>query len=301
MEKLRGKCQLMTNNRISEFVRSRFPQADWLHDYFKKIFNDFAASGCADNEFISELIKGDDTFVSRAWEAVLYGLLLREGFEINGLRAGPDFQLQRADEPTVLVEATTPSPDGLPPEWINPETDYCRSMPHEAMLLKWTSSFATKAKKHLADIEKGYAKKDQPFVIAINGRRLSNCGDDFGITDMPFAVESIFPVGPIEVPINRETLEFGEPRQSWRSSVRKPSTDTNIPTDNFLNSDYAHVSALIGCSRLWVNDYRETCFPHLYLVHNPLAENPLPKDWLDCAQEYVATIVDDTIEISRAA
>jgi type I restriction enzyme S subunit len=286
---------------IQDYVEARYPKGKWLHDYLITTLSAFAHSGSADKEYIVELTKGDDTFYSRAWEAVLFRVLVERGFNVTGLpNGGPDFCVNMDGGCDVYIEATTPAPDGLPEAWLSSETNFVGSMPHTDMLLKWTGKLRDKTLNHHEHAEKGHVKRDAPFVVAINACRLSRYGDDQGISLYPFAVETVFPIGPMAVKFDPQTLEAGDAYQSWREAIVKERSGVSIPTDNFINPDYSHVSALIGCSRIWGEQNRAATLPQLVLVHNPNADNPLPERWLPGVVEYKAMVhSEDEIEIVR--
>ncbi|MGH8537563.1 MAG: hypothetical protein ACREXM_14125 [Gammaproteobacteria bacterium] len=126
--------------------------------------------------------------------------------------------------------------------------------------------------------------------------------EENGISQWPFAVEAVFPIGPLVVPVNVATGNFGETFQSLRFSIRKRE-GVEIPTDNFLNPKYAHVSALLGCAACYADETLSATFlglPPMFLVHNPLATNPLPLNWLPAAIEYAATQSEpDEFTLSR--
>lgn len=97
---------------------------------------------------------------------------------------------------------------GLPDEWINHVSGNVVSLPHEEILLRWTSAIKEKAEKLLgrADrktgeripgyIEKGIVTPSDAYVIAINGRLLRGFGGAIpelhGISQLPYAVEATF-------------------------------------------------------------------------------------------------------------
>jgi hypothetical protein len=278
-------------DEIETHLAKRFPNNQVVQQYFGPILRMFAASGCADKNFCKEIGSADDgQFWSRVWEAILYKRFHDLDWKISGVGVGPDFRLM-ATNCKALVEATVPAPDGLPEEWLSMH-DGVYSMPHEEMVLRWTSSLSTKSKKHLVDIEKGVVSASEPFVIAINSCRLSSFGrpDEFGISQWPFAVEAVFPIGPLAIPVHRETGEFGEKYQSLRFSINKRE-GVDISTGNFLDPEYAHVSALLGCASCFVDErvaVRYCRLPPMFIVHNPLATNPLPRGWLPGALEYFA-------------
>jgi len=279
----------LTDQIEQAFVR-RGLSGKFLQLYLSPMIARFVQSGCADNNYLTEFQYGNDgQFWSRIWEAMLYGRFHYLGWSVSGRSSGPDLHLTAPTGPA-LVEATVPSPEGLPSEWLDRQPGRVYSMPHEQMLLRWTSSLYDKKEKHLEDISRGQADATMPFVIAINSCRLSLHPEAYGITQWPFAVEATFPIGPLAVPVDRSTGKFGETYQSLRFSVNK-RPDCPIPTDNFLDPDYVCVSALIGCASCHADDATLAEFndqPPYYLVYNPLATNPLPQNWLPGAIEYAA-------------
>src|SRR3546814_8730246 len=81
----------------------------------------------------------------------------------------------------------------------------------------------------------------------------------------------------------------------WSSDVCSSDLHNGepIPTDSFLNEEYSCVSALLGCSGLYVADADGEKFfgqPPYYIVHNPMAKNPLPKSWLPNYIEFVVAM-----------
>ena len=261
-----------------------------LHLHLSPMIEAFVRSGAADENYLAELGSGDEgKFWSRVWEAMLYWRFSQLGWTVTGAGIGPDLRVETASG-TVLVEATVPSPDGLPEDWLVFQSGVVKSMPHEQMLLRWTSKLADKRKKHVDDIEQARADPAAPFVIAINSCRLGCTPHENGISQWPFAVEATFPIGPLAVPFDRETGASGEAYQSLRFSIAK-RPGVEIPTGNFLDPDYACVSALIGCAACYADEATLAKFagqPPFFIVHNPLAANPLPLGWLPNAIEYAA-------------
>lgn len=214
------------------------------------------------------------------------------GWAVSGKGVGPDFEVVTPGGP-VLVEATVPSPDGIPDHWLKPPAT--GDFPHEEILLRWTSKLADKRKKHLDDVAKKTASGDVPFVLAINSRRLGYYSNENGISGWPFAVESAFPVGPVAAKVDPETGELGDPYQSHRFSIAKKS-GASVSTANLLDPDYACVSALIGCSQFYADTATHSKHggqPRYLVVHNPLAAKPLPSKWLPNSTEYIATKTSD--------
>lgn len=281
---------------VAEFLKTRFAGNPQELQYYAGLWHAFQASNLADPHFTKEITSGDEgCFWSRVWEMVLYRHLATLTKEISSTAAGPDFRAVLEGAP-VYIEAVTPAPTGLPIEWLIPPTGRARvlSFPHEAMLLRWTAALKEKREQLERHKKGGYIQDGVPTVIAVNSCRLSWRPEEIGITQLPFAVEAVFPVGPLAVPVNTRTGEFGQSYQSARFSI--PSRrGSPVPTDSFLNPDYSGVSAVLGCATCHVPG---GSLP-LVLVHNPLALNPLPLGVLGAKTEYIARQVGDEIQIER--
>tara|TARA_R110002051_G_scaffold297604_1_gene364061 strand:+ start:172 stop:975 length:804 start_codon:yes stop_codon:yes gene_type:complete len=253
----------------------------------------FDESGCADNNFMRELTEGDEgQFYSRVWEAIVYDRLASNRWSLRATQAGPDFRVD-TEFGLVQIEAVVPAPQGIPSEWLaDPEPFKVLTHPHEAILLRWTSAISAKSTKQLLDIEKKAADSDAPFVIALNSCRLSRMREDFGISQWPYAVEAVFPIGPVAVSLNRTTLESSEAYQSQRFAITNKN-GAEIPTTIFTDPKNAHISAIVGASALFepaANEGSNPATVSFVTVNNPYARNPLPKGWLPNALEYYAEI-----------
>lgn len=82
------------------------------------------------------------------------------------------------------------------------------------------------------------------YMIAINGCQLGWTPGTRGITQMPFGVETVFPVGPLHYAINRETRKFEGASISLRFSITIHN-NAAIPTTPLLDPAYARVSAVL--------------------------------------------------------
>lgn len=293
-------------NRVEDFLANRFPDNTKLADCLIGLHRQYAEWGLKDTKFDQDFTDGtDDHFYAYLWEMLLASHLKNIGLDISSADEGPDFKIDHSSQ-TIWVEAICPSPSGLPDEWLResrPGEKRVWSPPHEEMVLRWTAALKEKKEKLTGRLERdrandeevlrpGYAAKGivgpgDPYVIAVSSCRLGRLETDtlVGISQKPLAVEAVFPVGPIEVVINRDTMETVDIRHGHRSSIRKPS-GAAVPTDSFLNPDYAGVSAVLG-SPAGLNAACSENTP-IVVVHNPLATNRLPIGILGADQEYVA-------------
>ncbi len=82
-------------------------------------------------------------------------------------------------------------------------------------------------------------------VIAVNICRLSDWDvDGNGISQLPLALEAVFPVGPLAVTITPERTLADHAHHTTRFHVRKAS-GVSIQTGNFLEPVYSNVSAVL--------------------------------------------------------
>jgi hypothetical protein len=198
---------------------------------------------------------------------------------------GPDFGIFHEGQ-TIWIEAIVASPEGIPEDYLRPPAPgefRVGSFPHQQILLRWTSALRDKRAKLQRYVSDAVIRDTEATVIAINGCRTTGLGyQDNGITQLPFAVEAVLPVGPLAARVNRnDGRVVDDAFHTTRYMIEKPS-GAPVPTDSFLNPEYANVSAILGCSR----SHMRFGLP-LAVVHNPLARVPLKPGLLGADKEYV--------------
>lgn len=235
--------------------------------------------------------------------------LSSQGFQLKSSDIGPDFFFEY-DGRQIWVEAISPKPTGIPEDYLVFQKEgevKVFDVPHEQILLRWTSALKDKNDKlvgfekrgqHIEGYqEKGIVCRDASYVIAVDASQLgkSIC-ELYGVTQQPYAVEAVFPVGPYAITINTETTEVVGSGYTSRTEIAKPPS-TTVPTDSFFDARYSGVSAIIG-TMAGVNASCELTAP-VIVVHNPNATNPIPTGILGASAEYVAQINEDGIQISN--
>jgi hypothetical protein len=283
-------------SRITEFLAERFSGNDCYAEHLGELLSAYEDSGLASPHLVEEVVNGEDGKLwARVWEAMLYRHLMNLGFKPHtaGMKksgeAGPDFGIVHQGQ-TIWIEAVTPSPEGIPPDCLEPpkksEVNF-RPMPHEERLLRWTSVLKDKRAKFESDRKRNIINNADCTVIAVNSGRLHDYlpNDLVGRSSIPFAVAAVFPIGPIAIPITRDGKPDGELANVPRYTIQKRNNCASVPTDNFLNPYYANISAIMG---YWRKDMLNGSLLPLTLVHNPLAPIPLPRAILSAKKEYVA-------------
>jgi type I restriction enzyme S subunit len=289
---------------IAQCLELRYPgegRPAVVRDFLNRICEEFLASGLADPKFEAELTSGSDAkFWSSLSEALIFQRLRGKSFAPrSGLGTGPDFLLELGTK-RLWIEVTCPEPTGVPADWLRIQANSVTSLPHEAILLRWTSAIRAKIDgllgstdgRKLGYLQTGLVSPNDVYVIAVNGCQMRHGPFPclHGISQFPYAAEAVFPIGPYQLHIDTGTLKTVGRGHQHRLTINKPS-GSPVPTHVFLDSRNRMVSAI------WAVDF--TGYGAIgnpepsALIHNPGALNPLPRGFLAVDEEYEATQVGD--------
>lgn len=288
---------------LEEFLLARYPNgssnSEQVHEFVLDLCRRHIELGLGDQNFEGNLSGGSE---SRYWQFLSEALLARElldaGLDVRPSRDGPDFLVMHEGR-KIWVEVICPEPTGVPENWFGHEPNRRVTSPHEEILLRWTSAIKEKAEKLLGNPEKnlvGYLEKgvvgiNDAYVIAVNGRLLRDVFNSFtGISQHPFAVEAVFAVGPYQITVDRSSKKVTDGKHQHRPIISKP-TGSSVPAYTFLDPDFRAVSAI------WASDI-DDCWiignaKQMAVVHNPIATNRIPEQFLPATSEYVATACED--------
>jgi hypothetical protein len=298
---------------IRAHIEKRFPGAHprtvAVRQYLASACEHLVNRGLSDPKFVSELASGSDQkFWACASEALIADRLRDKNFGARDTRGeGPDFLVIDGAR-RVWVEVVCPEPVNVPADWLNPPSGGVIDFPHEEILLRWTSAIKAKAEALIGSsdgrqagyVNSGLVAPDDAYVIAVNGCQLRGGRFPalFGISQFPFAAEAVFPIGPYQLRIDRETLEVVDRGHQHRAYVLNKN-GAKVPAYTFLDPRFNQVSAI------WAVDLdggsaignREP----MVVVHNPNATNPVPVGFLPADDEYVTVAEGDELVFSKAS
>lgn len=300
--------------KIEECFYNKYPNIGRQEIIRKELIEvciDFIKSGLADPNFIEELCsENDSSFWSRLSEALLVCKLKKNGLtpKSSGVE-GPDFLLEQ-EGLKIWIEVICPDPSGLPTDWQKLEHQKkikIIDFPHKEILLRWTHAIKEKTEKLLGSSDgkiKGYIKKgvvspEDVYVIAVNGCKLRS-GSRFpeinGISQFPFALEAVLGLGQLKVVFDKTSQKIIDSHHTYRNIIKK-NDKSLVPVNIFLDDKYSQISAI------WAVDIDGSSvvgnYEPMVIIHNPKAKNPLPTGLIPAYYEYVATIIDDELEIKR--
>ncbi len=298
---------------IAASIEKQFPGAHErtvaVRKHLLAACTDFVSSGLADPKFSSELGTGSDQkFWACISEALIAARLRNNIFgsrEIQG--KGPDFLVMDGDR-KIWIEVICPEPTGVPVDWLNPQPNKAGSFPHEEILLRWTSAIKTKAEaligsedgKYLGYLNSNLVATEDAYVIAVNGCRLRSGPFPalIGISQYPFAVEAVFPVGPYELRIDRKSLKVVDSAHQHRPYVLNKN-GAQVPAYTFLDPRFNPISAI------WAVDLNGGSSvgnaEPMAVIHNPNASNRVPTGFLPADDEYVAVPQGEGFMLKKAS
>jgi len=289
----------VTTEVIAEFISKRYAcaredESQAVQQRLLAMWDRFAPH--ADGSFVEEFCSGDDSkFHQRYWEMLLAEHLEHCGFTISSAEEGPDLRAVKDGE-VYWFEAVVPDvgtgANRLPDGYLH--SDFS-SVPHEAILLRWTAAIKEKCTKYAAYRKKGIVAASEPCVIAVNSCLLGVTGFD-GISQYPAAVDAVVPVGPFQITIDRVTLQQTGHGHQFRPSVLNANRK-DVPTNVFLRPESAAISAIFAMHES--PDRISSRTDRVVMVHNPLAQNPIRPNTLYARAEYVAAIRDDGFELRK--
>ena len=248
----------------------------------------------ADKHFLIEIQRD---FHSRFWEMYLACSLMEMGAKIFCPKSGPDIKID-TNNSAIWIEAVAPDA-GAPNSHDRVETheDFeVHSVPEEQIILRYRNAIHEKYNtKYFEFRKKGIIKKDDPYVIAINGCKIPSPRTDF---NPPRIVRSIIPIGFPQVTFDKKTNSITNQTYQYRDKVTKKS-GSDVSTAIFFDDFYNNLSAILfsnvdpaNRSKLFGQDY--------ILIHNHRANNPFPEDIIKRGVEYRVKEFSDKFELSSS-
>ena len=279
-----------TNTRVLDFLHTYLSHSPMYRNDVIGLWQTYRSLGLPNAHFVKELTSGkSETFAQRLWEMLLGRHLSAQGYDLTSPDHGPDFRFERQGL-VIWVEAISPSPRGLPDHWMRfpePGKFEANDTPHEQILLRWTAAFKEKSEKLIGYRRDGIVSENDAYVIAINGGQLGALTLEHGISRLPYAVETVFPVGPLAFRIDPDTSKISDPRVSTRFAI-KNANGAAVPLTPFVDLVFSGVSAVMGYS----GDRSPDPNIPLYVAHNPLARIQVPRGALgSAAQDWWAVPV----------
>jgi type I restriction enzyme S subunit len=292
---------------LADAIHRRFPLATEASKRLRQHLEDACLrflEADHDGTALAKICSHNDNQYWQQLSEVLIGVQLeRGGIPFIHPKSGPDFLLAHEGR-RIWVEVVCPEARDIPEEWTHHTPGSAVSLPHEALLLRWTAAIKEKAEKLLGGPRSaGYLKKkvvgpEDVYVIAVNGRLLRGFQGVFpelsGISQYPYAVEATLALGPLQVQIRRDTMKATETGYQHRPSILKVGGSA-VPADSFFDPRFRPISAI------WAVDLDEAGLVGKYnpkaVVHNPMAFNPLPKRFLPAGAEYFAVDCGDHFEL----
>ena len=159
-------------------------------------------------------------------------------------------------------------------------------MPTDEIVLRLANGLETKFKKYLIDCKKGIVKNNDPYVIAVDRSELEHVD-----TLLPNILKALFGIGDLALRIRVGGKRVKNPESTWthQPEIKKKSGQP-VLMHFFDVPEHAGISAVIYGKDSIINSPRnpKEMGESLFVIHNPLAKNPLPRGFLPFGAEYIA-------------
>lgn len=275
------------DREVTAFLDRQFTDVPVYKASLLALWQTYLALGLPTAHFVREFTSGKRAAIfQRAWEMMLARHLNAQGHRLTSPEHGPDFRFDYRGL-TVWVEAVSPEPKGIPDDWMQaPKANEFKvgTFPHNEILLRWTAAIKEKWEKLGKYRQAGIVRDPDAYVIAVNGCQLGALPLNHGISRFPFAVEAVYCVGPVAVPVNPETGRIGQSFVTEQTRILNANA-APVPTSLFVDPGYAGISAIIACS----TDRSSSATLPLDIVHNHFARVRVPERILGSdGDEWVA-------------
>jgi hypothetical protein len=258
----------------------------------EKLWNRFKSY--ADKEFVKEFGRHVE---ERFWEMYV-GVRLLEGRKALRKRnrlpkkerdEGPDFCIRKGRR-KIWIEVIAPGPgdednlDKVPDLFASGADRDAR----RKIELRIASALKTKTDKFSRYREKGIIGPNDSCVVAIGASQFALEAYAVSGGGLPLPVTTVFPFGEEVITIDRETAEFASLSHKYSGEIERAKKEGKKPEavarTAFQNEYFSGIDGLIWSRRSSGNFLGNT--DDLVYVHNQLANLPLPKRWLNWAEEY---------------
>jgi hypothetical protein len=278
------------DEKVRAALEKQFPDAPHFRNSILALWEKYCDLGLPNAHFVSELAGGkSEVTCQRVWEMMLARHLDALGYRVTTSDEGPDFRIEHEGR-TIWVEAICPEPKGVPQDYLEgpkPGEFKVGDVPHNEVLLRWTAAIKEKCEKLEDYRKKGIVGAGDGYIIAVNGCQLGALPLQHGVSQFPYALEAVYPAGPIAIPVDKATGAFGQPFVSNRPKI-ETAKGKPVPTTIFLDKANAGVSAVMAFS----HDRSEIPLLPLDVVHNHYASAPIPKQIFGPAIEEWGTEPD---------
>jgi hypothetical protein len=204
------------DERVKTALDKQFPNEPHQKAIILGLWEKYAALKLPNHHFVSELTSGNKAKVfQRNWEMLLARHLDALGYKVNNVsKEGPDFWIEHEGK-KIWIEAICPTPQSIPQHWLeHPKPGSpikVHDVPHNEVLLRWTAAVKEKREKLEIYLRKKIVGTNDAYVIAVNGCQLGAWPPERGTSQFPYALEAVFPVGELTIPIDRATGAVGKP------------------------------------------------------------------------------------------
>jgi hypothetical protein len=271
-----------------EMVRDE-PACARFKDYVETLWEKYR--GYEDPHFLTE---AKSHFFQRYWEMYLTCALIENGFtlERDGPE-GPEYFFKYKNR-RVWVEAIAPEQGNGADRVPDIVTNGCSPVPITQHTLRYTSAIREKLKSFEIAIEKGIAKVDDGFIIAVNAVLFSPPYANFD-AEVPTFVKACLAIGDMVVTFNRHTNEQIAPHFSVRAHVTK-SNNATVSMGSLVHPSQTSICAILHSRSGLEGDANKVLGYDFQVLHNPNASLSIDASLFAWCEQF--SLINDELHIT---
>lgn len=268
------------------------PEIQKYKSYMEKLWDIYEPY--ADKDFPEQLPMD---FHARFWEMYLACMLLQKGYQLlpkRKLSRGPEIAIELNETRRLFIEAVAPSKGGDNNPDKVPRTELGRAvrLPNNKITLRYCSAIKSKFNAYERYLKGNVVTEFDSYFIALNSCKIgieAKAEDE----DCPRVMKAVLPIGD-------EVVEISGKNVNWNYQYKinmKKSSGIDVPTNIFLNYDYAGLSGLLYA---WINycNKPEKMGNDIVILCNPCARNPVPQSYFNFGKEYSIFQTENTLSWS---
>jgi hypothetical protein len=197
---------------------------------------------------------------------------------------GPDICIRKGRR-RIWIEAEAPGPGDADnpdqvPDLFAATADEKSDAPRRQIELRITGSLRRKAEKFNSYRKKGLIGETDSCIVAISACRFAL---EAAGASIPHAVTAVYPFGDEFAVLDPETAAVSSFCHTYSAEIKRVR-GASVARTAFQHKTFCGISGLIWSRRSIGNFLGQA--DDLVFVHNQMAARPIPRRWIDWAEEY---------------
>lgn len=239
-----------------------------------------------DKNFLTEI---ETRFHQRTWEMYLGSLCLKNKKILKKDRKDNLADIQVINnsnlihiECTAVTHGDPTNSNSVPPMRVSTDINniFTYDVPEDRILLRIAQALNDKLNQYNERLLDGRVLKNEPYIIAVN------TGEMGYPEHLPYILKAVFAIGYLTLRMRQNGKPIANPPSFWgRREIISKTNNQKIDMTFFEKDESKGISAVIYSNHMVLHHLTNPSY-EIYLVHNPLATNPILYDEFSFLTQY---------------